>query len=48
MQLNWITKMKIAYAKMSGEDALTGYKKIPYHMDFGFNYDLSHKARLVA
>jgi hypothetical protein len=32
----------------SGEDIPTGYQKIPYHMVFDVNYDLRHKARLVA
>jgi hypothetical protein len=32
----------------SGEDILTGYQKIPYHMVFDIKYDLRHKARLVA
>jgi hypothetical protein len=32
----------------SGEDIPTGYQKIPHHMVFDVNYDLRHKARLVA
>jgi hypothetical protein len=32
----------------SGEDILTGFQKIPYHMVFDVKYDLRHKSRLVA
>jgi hypothetical protein len=31
----------------SGEDILTGYQKIHYHMAFDVKYDFRHKARLV-
>jgi hypothetical protein len=47
-ELKLLTDYQTFIVMDSGEDIPTGYQKIPYHMVFDVNYDLRHKARLVA
>jgi hypothetical protein len=47
-ELKQLTDYQTFIVLDSGEDILTGYQKITYHMFFDVKYDLIHKARLVA
>jgi hypothetical protein len=47
-ELKQLTDYQTIIVQDSGEDILTGYQKIPYHMVFDVKYDLRYEARLVA
>ena len=47
-ELKQLTDYQTCIVLDSGEDILTASQKIPYHMVFDVEYDLSHKTRLFA